>query len=99
MQRGADSDPLRLSLVPGAAVETRVFALVAVEDVGYVGLLDLGAGEMHPDATLIAFYHGPPCKGFPAVTGDQVPRVVTCMGRESTGCYCNHLQQRCQQNN
>lgn len=53
-------------------------ALVAVKDVRNVGLLDLGAGQVHPDAALVALDHRPPGERLPAVAGDQVPRIVSC---------------------
>lgn len=57
----------------------QVPALVAVKDVRNVGLLDLGAGQVHPDSALVALDHGPPGERLPAVAGDQVPRVVSCV--------------------
>lgn len=57
----------------------QVPALVAVKDVWNVGLLDLGAGQVHPDAALVAFDHWPPGKRLPAVAGDQIPRIVSCV--------------------
>lgn len=60
----------------------QVPALVAVKDVRNVGLLDLGAGQVHPDAALVALDHWPPSKRFPAVAGDQVPRIVSCMWKK-----------------
>lgn len=53
-----------------------VHALVAVEDVGHVGLLDFDTGQVHPDGALVALDHRPPGEGFAAVARDQVPRVV-----------------------
>lgn len=56
-------------------------ALVAVKDVRNVGLLDLGAGQVHPDAALVALDHRPPGERLPAVAGDQVPRIVPCVAK------------------
>lgn len=51
---------------------------MTVEYVWDVGLLDFGAGQMHPYAALVALDHGSSCERFPAVASDQIPRVVTC---------------------
>lgn len=53
-------------------------AFVTVEYVWDIGLLDFGAGQMHPYAALVALDHGSSCERFPAVASDQIPRVVTC---------------------
>lgn len=53
-----------------------VAAGLAHEDVGHVGAADLGAGEVHPGATLIALDHGASREGLHAETRDQVPRVL-----------------------
>lgn len=50
-----------------------VSAFVAVKDVRDVGLLDLGARQVNPDAALVALNHGTSCEGLPTVTSDQVP--------------------------
>lgn len=36
----------------------RVAAALANEDIGHVGLADLGAGEVYPSRALVAFDHG-----------------------------------------
>lgn len=55
---------------------------MAVKDIRNVGLLDLGAGQVDPDAALVALDHRPPGKRLPAVAGDQVPRIVSCAVKE-----------------
>lgn len=57
---------------------SRFPAFVTVEYVWDVGLLDFGAGQMHPYAALVALDHGSPCERFPTVASDQIPWVVTC---------------------
>lgn len=51
-------------------------AFLAIEDVGDVVFLHLGAGQVDPGAALAALDHGPAGKGLLAVAGDQIPRVV-----------------------
>lgn len=51
-------------------------AFLAIEDVGDVVFLHLGAGQVDPGATLAALDHGPASKRFLAVAGDQIPRIV-----------------------
>lgn len=76
---------------PVLVVSLRVFfvsrpphvpALMAVKDVGNVGLLDLRTRQVHPNAALVALDHRPPRERLPAVTGDQVPRIVACVDEE-----------------
>lgn len=55
---------------------------MAVKDVRDVGLLDLGARQMDPHSALVALDHRSPRKRLAAVTGDQVPRVITWAGKE-----------------
>lgn len=43
------------------------------KDFGHVGAADLGAGEVHPGATLVALNHGASGEGLHAETRDQVP--------------------------
>lgn len=62
---------------------SHVPALVAVKDVGNVGLLDLCARQVHPYAALVALDHWPSCEWLPTVTGDQVPRVVACVDKKA----------------
>lgn len=52
-----------------------VAAGLAHKDIGHVGAADLGAGEVHPGATLIALDHGASGKGLHAEACDQVPWV------------------------
>lgn len=49
------------------------FTLLAIEDVRDVGLLDLGARQVDPGATLVTLNHGPTGKWLLAVTCDEVP--------------------------
>lgn len=65
---------------------------MTVEYVWDIGLLDFGAGQMHPYAALVALDHGSSCKRFPAVASDQIPRVVTCrVERPSVKTIANTL--------
>lgn len=51
----------------------RVPASVAVENVGYVGLLNLSAGEMDPYGALVTFDHGTSGERLPTITRNQIP--------------------------
>lgn len=63
----------------------RLPAFVTVENIRDVGLLDFGAGQVHPYAALVALDHGSSSKRFPAVASDQIPRVVTCRVERTNG--------------